>query len=366
MLLDRFNGRKVLVTGHTGFKGSWLCLWLRRLNAEVHGLALEPDSTQRLFEQLALDAQLRSHRLIDIRNPDLVGSAIREIQPDFIFHLAAQPLVRRSYHDPMQTFTTNAIGTANLLDAVRQSDKSCIVIVVTTDKCYENREWVHAYREEDPLGGFDPYSASKACAEIITSSFRNSFFIGNDRIRVASARAGNVIGGGDWSQDRIFPDIIRSVRSRSQLKIRNALATRPWQHVLEPLSGYLWLAAKLDSLVGAENLAQFTGAFNFGPQLASNRTVRELVNEVAKHVPLASADEDASGVPHEAGRLNLAIDKAHHLLGWQPIWNFEKAVAEAVKWYQGEQNAADLVELSYNQIERYTADARQTQLTWAT
>lgn len=346
-----FQGARVLVTGHTGFKGAWLCEWLLQLGADVHGLALPPETEPNLFTELGLATRLR-HRLLDLREPAAVCDAVAEIRPDFVLHLAAQAVVRLSYQDPIATYASNVMGTAHLLEAVRLAGQTCAIVCITTDKCYENREWVHAYRESDPLGGHDPYSSSKAAAELIIAAYRKSYFSRPDSpVRLASARAGNVIGGGDWTVDRIVPDAMRAFRSGQSLGVRNVRSTRPWQHVLEPLAGYLWLAARLHQEAG---LAE---AFNFGPPLESNRTVRELVEAILSLRPGAWHDASDPAAPHEASLLNLAHDKAYHRLGWRPVWDFARTVAATVEGYEGTAPAA--------QIAAYTADARRAGVAWA-
>jgi len=346
-----FAGRTVLVTGHTGFKGAWLCEWLLLLGARVVGFSLPPPTEPALFDQLGLETRL-THQIGDIRDAAALAESVRQAAPDFIFHLAAQPLVRLSYREPVETYATNVLGTVHLLEAVRLAGRRCVVICITTDKCYENREWLHAYREEDALGGYDPYSSSKAAAELVIAAYRRSFFTNPREIAVASARAGNVIGGGDWALDRIVPDCMRALARGGPIAVRNPHATRPWQHVLEPLGGYLALAAAL-----AEDPREaLCSAFNFGPQLDSNRDVGTLVAEILKHRPGSWSDRSDPQAAHEAGRLNLAIDKAFHLLGWRPLWNFERTIAETTRWYASakEQGAA---ELTRRQIEEYVAEA---------
>lgn len=340
--LDRiFEGRRVLVTGHTGFKGSWLCEWLLKLGAEVYGFALPPPTQPSLFECLDLERRITLHQLGDVRDPGSLQAVLEKARPEFVFHLAAQPIVRLSYAQPAATWATNVMGTVNLLEALRQSARPCAVLVVTTDKCYENREWVHAYREEDAMGGHDPYSASKGAVELAASSFRRSFFHANTGIRLASARAGNVIGGGDWAPDRIVPDCIRALQNGGAVPVRNKVATRPWQHVLEPLSGYLQLAGWLSSDPGSNPFPAelYQSGFNFGPALESNRTVSDLVGEILRHWPGNWEDHSDPNAPHEAVKLNLSTDKAFHILNWQPRWGFEETVEKTVSWYKA---AADL------------------------
>ncbi|MGB8169438.1 MAG: CDP-glucose 4,6-dehydratase [Chthoniobacteraceae bacterium] len=363
-----FAGRSVLVTGHTGFKGSWLCEWLLLLGARVTGFSLPPPTEPALFEQLALSSRI-NHVLGDVRDLAAIGACVQAAQPDFVFHLAAQPLVRLSYREPVETYSTNVLGTVHLLEAVRCAARPCVVVCVTTDKCYENREWLHAYREEDALGGYDPYSSSKAAAELVTGAYRRSFFQ-NDAlsgVALASGRAGNVIGGGDWALDRIVPDCMRALDRGEAIAVRNPHATRPWQHVLEPLGGYLTLAGALAEARAAhdpERLAACASAFNFGPQLDSNRNVGALVTELLKHRPGSWLDQSDPAAPHEAGRLNLAIDKAFHLLDWQPVWGFERSIAETVRWYLRAPRE-DTAGFTRGQIEAYLSDATKAGQGWA-
>jgi CDP-glucose 4,6-dehydratase len=302
-----YNGKRVLVTGHTGFKGAWLCEWLLGLGAEVTGLSLPPPTEPSLFAELGLARRLR-HIVGDIQDLELLRKTVKETKPDFVFHLAAQPLVRESYKRARETFSVNAMGTLNLLEALRDYARPCAAVFITTDKCYENREWFHGYRETDALGGCDPYSASKAAAEIIIGSYRHSFFKDHP-VKIASARAGNVIGGGDWALDRIVPDCIRALQKKQPIPVRNRHATRPWQHVLEPLSGYLWLAANLavPKLLQSDR-PKLTSAFNFGPDRDANRTVKELVEEVLHSWSGRWVDKTDPKAPHEAGLLQLSKD----------------------------------------------------------
>jgi CDP-glucose 4,6-dehydratase len=400
-----YSGKKVLVTGHTGFKGSWLMEWLLMMGAKVTGFALPPMTEPALFDQLGLAGRC-DHRIGDIRDRSLVRRIIHEVRPDLVFHLAAQPLVRLSYAQPLETYETNVMGTAHVLDALRDADWPCAAVMITTDKVYENKEWLHAYRESDPLGGYDPYSSSKACAELVIQSYRQSYFnpakIQNifeqkatkstkeerciaaggggknsplcaswpsvqnlPLVAVASARAGNVIGGGDWAQDRIVPDCMRALAKGEVIAVRNPHATRPWQHVLEPLSGYLLLGLKLHGALTARvsplpphssPLSLYASAFNFGPSLTSNRTVGELVTEVVALWPGRWEDRSDREAPHEAGRLNLAADKAFCLLGWQSGWNFEQTIIETVSWYRTilEKGAGSAPLLTKEQITAYS------------
>ena len=371
-LLSRvFAGKVVWLSGHTGFKGSWLAHWLLDLGAEVHGFALEPEGPPSLFEQLGLAERIH-HRIGDLREPGAVRQSILAVQPDFVFHLGAQALVRVSFDEPVTTYTTNVLGTIHVLEGLRQLGKLCPAVFITSDKCFENREWFYGYREEDPLGGYDPYSSSKAAAEIAIASWRRSFFQGHP-VRIASARAGNAIGGGDWAKDRILPDCIRALAQSKPIRVRNKAATRPWQHVLEPLSGYLWLAAVLSQpSLRPYDSDLFASAFNFGPGLDSNHTVSEMVTEVLKHWPGQWEDHSDPNAVHEAKLLNLAIEKAHHLLGWKPVWSFEKAIEATVEWYRAatqpkaaSSTVQDLIETTTRQIRAYQADAQRSGVAWA-
>lgn len=369
-----YQGKRVLLTGHTGFKGSWLSRWLVDLGAEVHGFALDPAPDAPLFEQLGLAKELASDTRGDLAEAARLKKLARGIRPDFVFHLAAQPLVRLSYEIPVETFATNVMGTIHVLDALRDADHPCVAVMVTTDKCYENREWLHSYREEDAMGGYDPYSASKGAAEIAISAYRRSYFSGPEsKTLLASARAGNVIGGGDWAADRIIPDCFRALGRGEAVPVRNRTATRPWQHVLEPLSGYLQLAGALHSArsgeaaAGGPSAAALTGGFNFGPALTSNRTVAELVQELLLHTGGQWVDHSDPRAPHEASKLNLATDKAFHLLGWRPVWNFAETLRETAAWYV---DSAKLgagegrTPLTRSQIASYTAAAAGLALPW--
>jgi CDP-glucose 4,6-dehydratase len=361
-----FREKTVLVTGHTGFKGSWLCEWLHLLGARVVGYALPAPTQPAMFDQLDLAGRIE-HHTGDIRDIESLDRVVRACQPDFVFHLAAQPLVRLSYEQPLDTHAINVLGTANVLECLRRLTKPCAAVMITTDKCYENREWCYGYRENDPLGGHDPYSASKAAAEVIIASYQRSFFQSHP-VRVASARAGNVIGGGDWALDRIVPDSMRSLAAGQPVPVRNKNATRPWQHVLEPLGGYLWLAATLANPHFARGSAeQLCSAFNFGPSAESNRSVGELVTEILKHHPGRWEDRGISGAVHEAKLLHLVTDKARGLLGWMPVWGFADTVRETVRWYRESarcKTAASLRRLTDDQIRLYSQSARTLQLPW--
>jgi len=352
-----WNGRRVLLTGHTGFKGSWLGLWLSELGANVTGVALKPDTEPNLFSQLKLEDRLKSHYIADIREIKALSQIVRECKPEVVLHLAAQPLVRRSYADPLGTWATNVQGSLHVLEAVKNLDSPCAVVMVTTDKVYANREWNYGYRESDRLGGHDPYSASKAAAEIAIASWRASF-CGNEihqtpHLAIATARAGNVIGGGDWAADRIVPDAMRSLAANYPIKVRNPLSTRPWQHVLEPLSGYLLLAENLAADTSLEH--PYADAFNFGPRLEANRTVQDLVDEIIKYWSGSWQDSSDPQAPHEAGRLNLQIDKAHHELKWQPRWDFTTTVERTVNWYKAVNNGEGALTNCLSDIKSYQA-----------
>ncbi len=362
-LKSAFTGKNVWLTGHTGFKGSWLCEWLLRLGAHVHGFSLAPPTDPSLFEQLNLKERIR-HETGDVRDLAAVKESLLRAQPDFVFHLAAQALVRYSYEQPIETYSTNVMGTVHVMEALRLLKKPCAAVLVTTDKCYENIEINYAYTEKDPLGGHDPYSSSKAAAEIAIGGYRRSFFA-NHPVRIASGRAGNVIGGGDWALNRIMPDCIRSLQIGKAIPIRNPSATRPWQHVLEPLSGYLWLAAILADPERREN-HEVTAAFNFGPEQESNRTVGDLVGETLRHWPGSWKDASNPGSPHEARLLMLSTAKAKELLRWQPVWNFEKAVKKTVAWYHSvKENDTGAEGLTLRQIAEYENDALDAKLAWA-
>jgi CDP-glucose 4,6-dehydratase len=351
-----WQGRRVFLTGHTGFKGSWLALWLEKLGANVMGYALAPQSKPNLFEAAGLAAATNSV-IADVRDLGAMREALASHSPEIVLHLAAQSLVRLSYQDPAGTYATNVLGTVNLLEAVRSCDSVRAVVVVTTDKCYENKEWIWAYRENDALGGHDPYSSSKACAELVVSSYRDSFFNrakhSDHRVAVASARAGNVIGGGDWSADRLIPDIVRAFASGEILKIRNPNAVRPWQHVLEPLRGYLTLAQRL-----SEDGAQFPGAWNFGPQYNDAKPVGWIVERMAKawtkggNGP-ARWEVDRGEHPHEAAVLKLDWTKASLELGWQPRLRLDQALDRTLSWYKDVLAGADARKQCLEQIAAY-------------
>lgn len=333
LLKDTYSGKKVFLTGHTGFKGSWLLQWLHLLNADVRGYSLAPENEIDLYHLIGGN-EICESVIGDVGDKEKLEEALLGFEPDFVFHLAAQPLVRLSYKIPVETFATNALGTAHVLEAVRKLEKSCVVVLITTDKVYENREWVYPYRETDSLGGYDPYSASKACAEIIIQSYNRSFFnLSNYEQHqkvIASTRAGNVIGGGDWSKDRIVPDIIRALEVQQPIMVRNPSAIRPWQHVLEPLGGYLLLGAKM-----AADPMRFAGAWNFGPLADDNKTVEELVQIALQVWGDGRYDKPyLADQVHEAGLLKLDVSKAASCLNWVPRYSASKAIKETLLWYK--------------------------------
>ena len=327
-----WNGKKVLITGHTGFKGSWLSLWLLQMNSNVSGISLDPIGSKNLFDSLKIQQDL-NHIVCDIRDQNSLKNHFKKINPDIVFHLAAQPLVLKSYKDPIETWETNLMGTLNVLDSLTSLKKECTGIFITTDKVYKNNQLVYGYRENDELGGHDPYSSSKAACEIAISSWRSSFLtrnkINDSLVSIASARAGNVIGGGDVAENRIIPDVIKSLKNNEKIEIRNPFFTRPWQHVLEPLAGYLVLAEKLK-----KNSEDFSSSFNFGPLIDSNRTVKELVEECLKHWEGNYYINKESNKLHEAESLYLTIEKSMRNLGWFPKWNFHETIEKTIKWYK--------------------------------
>jgi CDP-glucose 4,6-dehydratase len=339
-----WNGKRVLVTGHTGFKGSWLSFWLNQLGADVAGMALPPDTNPALFNQLGIET-LADHMIGDIRDAELVARRVDEVQPDVVFHLAAQPLVIESYETPLETWQTNVIGSAHIMQAIRHLPGRCAVIMVTTDKVYENLEDGRPYDEHHPLGGHDPYSASKAAMEIAVSSWRRSFLSGTD-IRMASARAGNVIGGGDWAANRIVPDIVRSLTLGQSIDVRNSHAVRPWQHVLEPLAGYLALAERLWS----SDDPLYQSAFNFGPDPKDARPVGDLVTEALRHWPGSWTDTSTKDAVHEAGLLNLDPFKGEALLAVKQRWTFEQAVERTINWYRAVADGKPAVDVTESQL----------------
>ena len=355
-----YHNKRVLITGHTGFKGSWLALWLSTMGANVTGYSLPPPTEPNHFDLLNLDL---NSIIGDIRDAKNLTRVFKEHQPEIVFHLAAQPIVRFSYKDPVETFSSNVMGTINVFEASRESCTVRAIVNVTSDKCYENREWPWSYREIDPLGGYDPYSASKGCAEIIASCWRNSFFniehYGNSHhTLLSSCRAGNVIGGGDWAADRLIPDMMRAISQKRKVKIRNPHATRPWQHVLEPLSGYLLLGQRL-----LEGQKEFAEAWNFGPSEDGNSTVENIVGQAKKAWPKIDYETDAvSNQPHEARMLRLDCSKAIANLQWRPVWVGKTAVEKTALWYRAFYESNEVK--SMEDLHSYIADAKNKNLVW--
>lgn len=351
---DIYRGKRVLITGHTGFKGSWLALWLKELGAVVTGAAL-PAATVPNHWGIIRCNNVEHH--IDIRDPETLAALVKSVQPEMVFHLAAQSLVRRSYREPLETWSTNVMGTANLIEACRKTNSVKAMVVVTTDKCYENQGWPWGYRENDRLGGHDPYSASKAGTELVAASYRSAFFDSIESPLLATARAGNVIGGGDWADDRLIPDIVRAVGAGRSLEIRSPRATRPWQHVLDCLSGYLMLGENL--LKGRKEFAQ---AWNFGPEVASNRTVAEVLESLKESWPEMQWHKSDKTQPHEANWLYLDSSKANTILKWRPTWHFEETLGATADWYRAwlEFGRAS----SEKQIAIYAEDAKRANAQW--
>lgn len=357
-----FAGASVLVTGHTGFKGSWLSLWLDHLGAEVTGISIDVPTETSHFEAANM-VELLNDRRLDVRDAVALKAAIRDVQPDFVFHLAAQPLVRRSYADPLETWQTNTLGTVNLLEALRGMERPCVAVIITSDKCYDNVEWVWGYRETDALGGPDPYSASKGAAELAIRSYVRSYFPQNGLVRIGVGRAGNVIGGGDWAADRIVPDCMREWSRDATVQLRNPLATRPWQHVLEPLGGYLTLAHALHG-----RMALHGEPFNFGPPARNNHSVGELVSRMSE-LWEGGVWKDVSaqyGGPYESTLLKLNCDKALFHLNWYAVWDFETTVRETTLWYKCFYESPDtsIADISLKQIEAYSESLRKAGSAW--
>lgn len=354
MLNNNFwKGKKVFLTGHTGFKGSWTVLWLLSLGANVKGYSLEPITNPSLFNIANIEDGIESE-IGDIEDLEKLRKSISDFSPEIVIHMAAQPLVRVSYQDPIGTYKTNVIGTLNLFEAVRSCNSIRVVLNVTTDKCYENKEWEWGYREDEPMGGHDPYSSSKACSELLTSAYRRSFFSHEGNVSIASARAGNVIGGGDWSMDRLIPDAISAFSSEKQLMIRNPMATRPWQHVFEPISGYLLLCEKL-----YEEGSFFAEGWNFGPHYDDIRTVKEVIEYIISKWPnKATWKHDDIEHLHEAQLLHLDISKAQSRLGWRPTWNLDKALDNIISWHEAFLSGKDIRAFSNKQILNFQDDIK--------
>ncbi len=355
-----YKNKNILITGHTGFKGSWLALWLHKMGANVYGFALKNEDSPNHIDLLNFPIK---QKYGDIRELGVLDNYLQEIQPDIVFHLAAQALVKKSYLDPIETFSTNVMGTLNVFEACRKTPSVKAIVNVTSDKCYENQEWNWGYRENEPMGGFDPYSASKACSEILTSSYRNSYFNiekykSTHEVLVASGRAGNVIGGGDWAADRLIPDIIRATSRNEVVKIRNPKATRPWQHVLEPLSGYLTLGWEL-----LNQKKDFAEGWNFGPDMNSNLPVDEIAELSKKHwndikIEFSKDPNDQ----HEAHLLMLECSKANKLLKWKPVWGIDKTLEKTIGWYR-DYYVSGKVETE-NHITDYVNDAFNANISW--
>ncbi|MCX7738949.1 MAG: CDP-glucose 4,6-dehydratase [Hydrogenothermaceae bacterium] len=367
MLLEKFyKGKKVFITGNTGFKGSWLTLWLKYFGAEVIGYSLPPPTNPNLFEILDLEKDI-VYIVGDVRDIVKLKESIKIYRPDIVIHMAAQPLVRYSYLYPKETYEINVIGTLNLFEAVRECDSVRVVINVTSDKCYENKEWVYGYREEDPMGGYDPYSSSKGCAELLTSAYRNSFFNPKDygvkhNVSVASVRAGNVIGGGDWSEDRLIPDCIRALSKNETIKLRKPEAVRPWQHVLEPLSGYLYLAYKM-----WKEPTKYSGGWNFGPEDDDIITVEEIVKLVVSIWGKGEYSIIRNEDFHEAALLKLDTSKAHFYLKWNRAYDVKTSLFETVEWYKNfYQGKISMFDFTIEQIKKYVRTAKEHNILWAT
>ena len=348
-----WNGKHVFLTGHTGFKGGWLSLWLASMGAKVTGYALAPNTIPSFFEVAKVADDLEQSHIADIRDLEKLQKAMADANPEIVIHMAAQPLVRYSYANPVETYATNVMGTVHVLECIRALSSVRAAVIVTTDKCYENKEWAWGYRENEPMGGHDPYSNSKGCAELVTSAYRDSYFSANTysqhQVAIASARAGNVIGGGDWSDDRLIPDAIKAFEANEALVIRNPLATRPWQHVLEPLSGYLVLAQAL-----YQEGAKFDGGWNFGPRDDDARSVQEVINLLIENWGSgASWTQDQSEQPHEAHSLKLDCSKARQYLNWLPRWSLEQAIQNITQWQHAHQKQGNMHAMSLQQIASY-------------
>ncbi len=350
-----WSGKNVLLTGHTGFKGGWLTIWLESMGAKITGYSLYPNTSPNLYEEAKIASLCERSIIGDIRDLNSLSNAMVEAAPDVVIHMAAQPLVRYSYANPVETYATNVMGTVHVLEAIRSCPSVRAVVIVTTDKCYENKEWVWGYRENEPMGGYDPYSSSKGCTELVTAAYRQSFFSEKEyaghKVAIASARAGNVIGGGDWSEDRLIPDAIAAFEESNVLMIRNPLATRPWQHVLEPLSGYLMLSQAL-----YEQGPVFNGAWNFGPQDSDARSVKDVIELLISQWDSPKAwSQYGAPQPHEAHFLKLDCSKSKQLLNWSARWTLERAIEAIVQWQQAYSKGGDILAMTRKQIDSYRA-----------
>jgi CDP-glucose 4,6-dehydratase len=363
-----YKGKRVLVIGHTGFSGSWLTLWLGELGAKVTGYSLEPPTEPNLFENIELEKKIDSHIIGDVRSYECLGSVLKDYRPEIVFHLAAQPLVKFSYREPRLTYETNVIGTVNVLEAVRKTNCVEVCVVVTSDKCYENKERILGYKETDPVGGHDPYSSSKGCAELVTAAYRKSFFSHREngethRVAVSSVRAGNMIGGGDWGNDRIIPDCIRALSEGKTVVIRNPKAIRPWQYVLEALSGYLWLGALMH-----QEGERYSGAWNFGPQDDEILLVEDITKLAIKHWGMGDYFVEHSIHPHEATLLKLDCSKVHTALRWTPAYDVHTAVKKTIMWYKefyGFGDKGRIYSTCLNHLACYIENARQKKIEWS-
>lgn len=355
---DEYKDKRVLVTGHTGFKGAWLLIWLKSLGAEIIGYSLEAPTEPSLFNICNLQEKITSV-IGDIRDGVKLEKTFEKYKPDIVFHLAAQPLVRFSYKEPKLTYETNVMGTVNVLEAAKNTNSVKTVVVITTDKCYENKEWIYGYREIDPMGGYDPYSSSKGCAELVVSAYRNSFYA-EKGIALASARAGNVIGGGDFAEDRLIPDFIRAASQNRSVVIRNPMSTRPWQYVLEPLSGYLWLGSLM-----FENREKYNSGWNFGPGDADVLTVEEILNLSIKSFGKGNIKIGKLQQPHEASLLKLDTSKAKTNLQWHSVYEIDKAVDITIKWYKNYYENKDMYMYTLQQIKEYEKEAKIQNLIWS-
>ncbi len=355
MFNNVYNGKTVLVTGHTGFKGSWLSIWLNMMGAKVVGYSLDPYSERGNFEACHLHDRLLADIRGDTRDYEKLNQTIKQYRPEIIFHLAAQALVRKAYAHPKETYETNLMGSLNIMEAVRENDCVKTVVMITSDKCYENVEQIWGYKETDRMGGYDPYSSSKGCTELMISSYRNSYFNPQDYAKhgkaVASVRAGNVIGGGDWSADRLIPDCIRFIEAGKDIEIRNPIATRPWEHVLEPLSGYLRVGEKL-----IEDPVKYATSFNFGPHISANKTVWEVVSRLVDYYGKGKVVDVSNPADlHENTLLNLDVTKAYVMLGWEARWNLQEAIEKTVDWYKEALQTYDMYDFCVRQIKTHQA-----------